>query len=150
MAKSKETFNKKEKEKKRLKKRKEKEERKLDRKATSQGGGLENMIAWVDENGNISDTPPENFNPVMHGDEDLAAQARKRADDIREENTKQGKLEFMNEEKGFGFIKEARTGEKYFIHIKNLPAGITLADTLIFEAEISAKGKAAVNVKKKM
>ena len=60
MAKSQETFNKKEKEKKRLQKRKEKEQRKEDRKANAkEGGSWEDMMAYVDENGNISAAPPD-------------------------------------------------------------------------------------------
>ena len=48
-----------EKEKKRLKQKKEKQERKEERKANASGGDLENMIAYVDEFGNITDTPPD-------------------------------------------------------------------------------------------
>jgi hypothetical protein len=49
MSKSQETYSKKEKEKKRLKKRKEKQEKRAERKAASKGGGLENMMAYIDE-----------------------------------------------------------------------------------------------------
>ena len=59
MAKSQQTFNKKEKEKKRLKKRKDKQQKKEERRENSLGGGLENMLAYVDEDGNITDTPPD-------------------------------------------------------------------------------------------
>ena len=59
MAKSQDTFNKKEKEKKRLKKRQEKNLKREDRKSNSTGGELENMLAYVDENGNLTDTPPD-------------------------------------------------------------------------------------------
>ena len=60
MAKSQETFSKKEKEKLKLKKRREKEEKKAERKANSQKGlELEDMLAYVDENGNLTTTPPD-------------------------------------------------------------------------------------------
>lgn len=59
MAKSNNAFIKKQKELKRKKKREEKEERKQERRQNSAGGGLENMMAWVDENGNITDVPPD-------------------------------------------------------------------------------------------
>ena len=58
MGKSQETFNKKEKEKKRLKKSQEKQQRREERKLKPKGG-FESMMAYVDENGNISDTPPD-------------------------------------------------------------------------------------------
>ena len=43
---------------KRLKKRKEKEQKKQQRRENSQGGGLDNMIAYVDKFGNITSEPP--------------------------------------------------------------------------------------------
>jgi hypothetical protein len=41
------------------KKKKEKEQRKQERQENASGGTLENMMAYVDEFGNISSTPPE-------------------------------------------------------------------------------------------
>ncbi|QQL51010.1 hypothetical protein [Mucilaginibacter ginkgonis] len=64
MAKSQATFMKKQLEKNRLKKREEKEERKQQRKENSAGGGLENMMAYVNEFGEIVDTPPEPKKPA--------------------------------------------------------------------------------------
>ena len=59
MAKSQQSFEKKEKEKKRLKKRKEKDEKRAERKANASGGGLNEMMAYLDADGNIVDTPPD-------------------------------------------------------------------------------------------
>jgi len=59
MAKSQETFNKKEKEKKRLKKRQDKLKKKEERISNKGDGGFESMIAYVDEDGMITDTPPD-------------------------------------------------------------------------------------------
>jgi hypothetical protein len=58
MAKSNNAFIKKQKELNRKKKRQEKMEKKNERKKHSIGGQLENMMAYVDENGNITATPP--------------------------------------------------------------------------------------------
>lgn len=52
------SYNKREQEKKRQSKRLEKQRRKEDRKANAGSGSLEDMIAYVDENGVITDTPP--------------------------------------------------------------------------------------------
>ena len=72
MAKSQETYNKKEKEKKKLEKRKEKEQRKEERKAQSkEGGSWEDMIAYVDENGNILNVSTVG-NKIGHGLEEEA------------------------------------------------------------------------------
>lgn len=62
MAKSNNAFIKKQKEQVRKKKRQEKEEKKMERKKNSAGGDLENMMAYIDENGNITSTPPEKRN----------------------------------------------------------------------------------------
>src|SRR3546814_2221791 len=60
MGRSQESFSKKEKEKKRQKKKKEKEERREERQANSKKGkGLDEMLAYVDEYGNILDAPPD-------------------------------------------------------------------------------------------
>ena len=60
MGRSQETFNKKEREKKRRKKRQEKLEKKEERKSNSnKGKRLEEMFSYVDENGNLTSTPPD-------------------------------------------------------------------------------------------
>jgi len=52
------SFNKKELEKKKVQKRKDKQKRKNERKAVG-SKSFDDMIAYVDENGVITDTPPE-------------------------------------------------------------------------------------------
>ena len=60
MGRSQESFGKKDKEKKRLKKREEKKRKKEEKKANSKKGeGFESMLAYVDENGHLTDTPPD-------------------------------------------------------------------------------------------
>lgn len=49
-------------EKNRQKKKEDKEQRKLDRQQNSAGGGMDNMMAYVNEFGEITSTPPENKN----------------------------------------------------------------------------------------
>ena len=58
MAKSQATFMKKQLEKNKQKKKEDKEQRKLERKQNSTGGDMENMIAYVNELGEIVSTPP--------------------------------------------------------------------------------------------
>ena len=55
-----ETWNKKERERKKQQKRKEKMEKKLEKKLINKGAhSLETMLAYVDENGNLSSQPME-------------------------------------------------------------------------------------------
>lgn len=66
MARSNNSFIKKQKADRKAKKRKEKLENRLEKKKQETSGKLEDMIAYVDEFGNITDTPPE---PVTNKDE---------------------------------------------------------------------------------
>ncbi len=59
MAKSQATFMKKQLEKNRAKKKEDKEQRKLERQQNSSGGKLEDMLAYVNEYGELSSTPPD-------------------------------------------------------------------------------------------
>jgi hypothetical protein len=59
MAKSQATFMKKQLEKNRQKKKEEKELRKQERKQNSTGGDLDNMMAYVNEFGELTSTPPD-------------------------------------------------------------------------------------------
>lgn len=58
MAKSQATFMKKQLEKNRAKKKEDKEQRKLERQQNSTDGTLENMMAYVNEFGELTSTPP--------------------------------------------------------------------------------------------
>ena len=64
MAQSPATFMQKQLEKNRAKKKEDKEHRKQERKQNSNGGKLEDMLAYVDENGELSSTPPEIKHPT--------------------------------------------------------------------------------------
>lgn len=147
MSKSQETYSKKEKEKKRLKKRKEKEEKRLERKANSKGGGLDNMIAYIDEHGNISDTPPDPDAKVEIELKDIVTSVPKQ-EEFDMEATREGKIDFFNTDKGFGFIKEIGTNESYFVHYKGLIDDVTEGDKVSFELEKGMKGLNAINVTK--
>ena len=61
---------------------------------------------------------------------------------------RKGRVEFFNHSKGFGFIKELDTQEKYFVHVNGLIEEIKENDMVIFEIERSFKGMNAVRVKK--
>lgn len=67
MARSQNSFMKKQLEQKRKKKQQDKEQRKQERQQNSAGGDLSSMLAYVDEFGNISSTPPEKKNKPAEG-----------------------------------------------------------------------------------
>lgn len=149
MGKSQETYNKKEKEKKRLKKRQEKEAKKLARKDEEKNSGLDSMMAYVDEFGNISDTPPDpTVKKKIIKAENIVIGVPTREAEPEMDPIRQGVVEFFNDEKGFGFIKENETNEKYFVHISSTTEEIVENDKVSFELEQGMKGINAVRVKK--
>lgn len=149
MARSQETFNKKEKEKKRLKKKQDKLLKKEERKSNSSGGGLDNMIAWVDENGQIVDEQPDPTKKKVEIDiESIEVSVPKKEAEEAMPAERKGKVEYFNDSKGFGFIKETDTQEKYFVHVSELIDNIQEGDSVEFEVERGPKGMNAVRVKR--
>ena len=148
MAKSKDTFGKKEKEKKRLKQRLDKQEKMEERKANAkEGKSLEDMMAYIDEDGNISSTPPDPRKKKVFNQEDMQISVPK-YEASEEDLIRTGVVAFFNEDKGFGFINDSKTGERIFIHINQLTERISENDKVNFEVESGARGLSAVNVKK--
>ncbi len=147
MAKSQESFNKKDKETKRLKKRQEKQHKREERKANPQASGLENMMAYVDEYGQITNTPPDPSKKKKIDANSIELGVPKRE---KEElpAVRKGKIEFFNDQKGYGFIKENDTQEKYFVHVNGLSEAVKENDKVSFELEQGIKGINAVRVKK--
>ena len=145
MAGSQETFGKKEREKKRLKKKKDKLLRKEERKAS----GQDNMFVYVDEFGQLTDTPPDPANKIKVDAESIEIGIPKKED--REEVApvnRVGKVSFFDTSKGFGFIIDSSSQEKFFVHVSGLLEEIKENDSVTFELERGLKGMNAVRVKK--
>src|ERR1700721_838264 len=99
MATGQEKFSKKEKEKARLKKSKEKKEKAEDRKANSgKGKSLEDMMAYIDEHGNITSTPPDPSRKIKINAEDIRIGIAKQ-EDLPEDAVRTGVVSFFNESK---------------------------------------------------
>ena len=149
MAKSQETFSKKEKEKKKQQKRREKEGKKEERQANSKkGASLDEMMAYIDENGNISSTPPDPRRKKIINSEDIAVSTPKQTAAEPEELIRTGTVTYFNDSKGYGFIKDQQSQESVFVHINSLSGPIRENDKVTFETEMGHKGKNAVSVKK--
>ena len=146
MGKSQETFSKKEKEKKRLKKRKDKLAKREERKANPKKS-FEESIAYIDENGNFTETPPDKTKRTVIKAEDIVIGIPTKESD-NSDPVKSGKIDFYNDEKGYGFIKEDLTNEKYFVHVSSLNGEIGENDKVSFELEKGPKGLNAVRVNK--
>ena len=145
-----ETFNKKEKEKKRLKKQQEKKEKAEERKSTAvKGKSLDEMMAYIDENGNITSTPPDPTKKRKQINvEDIQIGVAKQQPSDQPEGPRKGTVTFFNESKGYGFIKDLETQESIFVHINGLVDPIKENDKVTFETEQGQKGPNAISVKK--
>jgi cold shock CspA family protein len=144
-----ETFNKKEKEKLRQKKRKDKQEKKEDRKANAQKGqSLDEMLAYVDENGNITNTPPDPRRKRQINEEDIQLGAAKVESGPAQDVIHQGVVTFFNASKGYGFIKDLQTQASIFVHINALTEPINEQDKVTFALTSTPKGPNAIDVKK--
>ena len=148
MAKSQQTFNKTEKEKKRLKKREEKAKKKVVRKAEAKENGNGIQFAYVDHNGNLSDSPPDPDLKIVYELEDIQISVTKKEDLPEEDPVRKGKVSFFDSSKGFGFIIDLENNEKYFTHISGIIDEIIENDKVSFELEKGMRGLNAVKVKK--
>lgn len=148
MAKSKETWNKKETEKKKEKKRQEKEQKKEERRANAkEGKSFEDMLAYIDEDGNITSTPPDPMKKKREiRAEDIVVNVPRQSN-VRQETVRKGTVTFFNDSKGYGFIKDLETQESVFVHVNNLTEPIREGNRVTFEVEMGQKGPIAVSVK---
>ncbi|OYX28171.1 cold-shock protein [Confluentibacter lentus] len=148
MAKSQVTFNKIEKEKKRLKKREDKQKKKDARKAEAKENPQGIQFAYVDYNGNLTDTPPDPSMRIKVEAESIEIGIPKKEISDEEPAAKEGKVSFFDTSKGFGFIIDSINQEKYFVHVSGLLQPIAENDKVTYELERGQKGMNAVRVKK--
>jgi cold shock CspA family protein len=148
MARSQQSFNKREKEKQRAKEKQEKKEKMAERKATKKDQSLEDMMAYIDENGNLSTTPPDPSKIKTFSVEDIEIGVPQQRELTPEELVRIGSVTFFNTAKGFGFIKDSQTGESIFFHQNNISEQVKEGDRLSFEVESGVRGPVAVNIKK--
>lgn len=140
------SFNKREQEKRRQQKQEEKARKKAERRANSGGGGLESMLAYVDENGMIVDTPPDPTKRQEINAEDIELGVPRRVDVVPERRT--GKVDFFDASRGFGFILESGSNERFFVHVSELDGPVQDGQTVTFDVERGTRGMNAVRVSK--
>lgn len=142
------TVDKRENEKKRLAKRAEKQKKKEEKKLSPKANSFEDMIAYVDENGVITSTPPtENVKKEEIKQEEILISVPKK--EKEEPVVLRGKIDFFNTSKGFGFIKELSNGERYFFHVNNvLSSELNEGNIVTFDLERGLKGMNAINIRR--
>ena len=139
------SFRKRENEKKKQAKRVDKQKRKVERQAAGPSS-MDEMIAWVDENGNLTSIPPEERDgkraEIKLEDIDVSTP---RQEYVEVEPLK-GLVEYFNSDKGYGFIKDQQSNEKYFFHISNAPQDIAEGKQVTFELERGVRGINAAKI----
>lgn len=140
-----ESFSKKENNKKKAKKRQDKAQKMEERKVNNnKGKNLEDMMAYIDENGNLTSTPPPAGARKEINPEDILLGA---APITPEDTQRTGTVSFFNE-KGYGFIRDDKTGENVFVHNNDLMEPVKERDRVTFEKVKTPRGFNAIGVKK--
>jgi cold shock CspA family protein len=143
-----ETWNKKERERNKQQKKKEKVERKQERKLNNKSShDLESMLAYIDENGDLSSKPLDPKKKVVINAEDIDISVPKQRAVQPGDPAQVGVVTLFKTDKGYGFIKNLETQESYFFHVKSLIDPVKENNKVSFELEKGPKGLNAVNVK---
>ena len=143
-----ETWNKKERERKKREKQKEKMEKRLERKHNNNGShNLDDMLAYVDENGSLSSKPPDPKKKISINVEDIDISIPRHTEINPEDLIHTGIITFFNHEKGYGFIKDLKTQESVFVHVTALTEDVKENNKVSFEMEKGPKGALAANVR---
>ena len=147
MGRSQETFNKKEVKNKKEKKRKDKAKKKLIKKETGKKSSFDDMIAYVDEYGKISSTPPDPNKKILVEANGIELGATKIDTAQKSDFIRKGVVTFFNDSKGFGFIRDMENNQSVFVHANNLQEIIKENNIVIFEIGKGPKGPTALKVK---
>jgi cold shock CspA family protein len=147
MGRSQETFNKKEVKNKKEKKRKDKAKKKLIKKETGKKSSFDDMIAYVDEYGKISSTPPDPNKKILVEADGIELGATKNDTAQKSDFIRKGVVTFFNDSKGFGFIRDMENNQSVFVHANNLQEIIKENNIVSFEIGKGPKGPTALKVK---
>jgi cold shock CspA family protein len=146
MGRSQETSNKKEVKNKKDKKRKEKEKKRLIRKESGKSS-FNDMIAYVDEYGKLSSTPPDPNKKIEIEAESIETGVRKNIPAEKASYIRKGVVTFFNDSKGFGFIRDMENKQSVFVHANNLQEPVRENNIVTFEIGKGPKGMTALNVR---
>lgn len=146
MGRSQETFNKKEVRNRKEKKRKAKVEKREKKKAEGKKSTFDEMIAYVDESGRISSTPPDPRNKIVAEAENIEL-ANTRNTLQTKDILKKGIIISFFDSKGYGFIRDLDTNKNFFVHANNLEEPVKEGNRVVFEAGKGQKGPIAMKVR---
>ena len=138
------SYSKKENIKKKVKKKEEKRLQREDRKTNNnKGKSLEDMIAYVDINGNLTDVPPH----LQNREEDLQNRKENPNEAIDPAKIFNGIINSLNEQ-GFGLKKKKKSNDSIFFHQSQLKQEVKKYDKVTYKKEVSEKGYRAIDINK--
>lgn len=146
MGRSQETQGKKEVKSRKDKKRKQKAEKKAIKKIEGKKNNFDDMIAYVDEFGVISNTPPVPGQRSTVDAGSIELSASRRDTEGAPEYLRKGIVTFFNDSKGFGFIRDLESKQSVFVHSSNLLEKIQENNIVVFEKGKGPKGPTALKV----
>ena len=120
------------------------------RKADKDENGTDGIpMAYVNHLGQIVDTPPDPADKVEIDVEDIVLGIPKKedSDEDKFDPVHKGTVSFFDTSKGFGFILDNGSQEKYFTHVSGIIDQIKENDKVSFELEKGQRGMNAVKVK---
>ena len=148
MGRSQETFGKKEVRKKNDKKRKDKETKRAKKKSEGKRSNFDDMIAYVDEFGMITSTPPDPEKKKVDVEvESIELKITRNNPQTSPDFVRKGIVSTFNKSKGYGFIRDLSSSQSVFVHANSLLEAIKENDVVIFEIGKGAKGPSAMKVK---
>lgn len=141
------SWNKKERENKKREERRKKAEKKQERKESGgKGKSLNEMMAYLDENGNLTSVPPGDKKRVEFRLEEIEIGVPKQKDLSPEELIRKGVITYFNSSKGFGFIEDSENAQRVFVHQSSSNQPLQEGLKVTFEIERGPRGYTAVNV----
>ena len=147
MGRAQESFSKKEVRSKKEKKRKEKEQKRAKKKSEGKKNSFEDMIAYVDEFGVITATPPDPDKKTVVIAENIELLITKNNPGNAADFVRKGVVTFFNESKGYGFIRDLDSRVSIFVHANNLLEPVKENNVVSFEMGKGPKGPTAMKVK---
>lgn len=147
MGRSQETFGKKEVRTRKEKKRKEKEQKRAKKKSEGKKSSFDDMIAYVNEFGVITSTPPDPDKKTVVDAESIELTINKNSPEAVPDYVRKGIVIFYNDSKGYGFIREMESNQRIFVHANSLLEPITENNIVTFELTKGPKGPSALKVK---
>jgi cold shock CspA family protein len=147
MSRSQETFNKKEVRNRKEKKRKEKNEKRAKKKSEGKKSSFDDMIAYVDEFGMISSTPPDPDKRTVIDAGSIELKITKNNPETAQDSQRKGVVTFFNGSKGYGFIRDLESNQSIFVHANNMLEPVIENNIVSFEINKGPRGLSAMNVK---